>query len=84
MLSVVIKCDIDLNDEEIEKKIKQIVREHNSNPNGITKTELARIFADRWGTSVTMIWDNIIDLIESGQIELRQTKKIQSTLFISE
>jgi len=71
-----------LNDEEIEKKIKQIVKEHNSTPNGITKTELARIFSERWGTSMTTIWNYIIDLIESGQIELRQTKKIQSTLFI--
>lgn len=69
-------------DEEIEKKITEIVREHNSNPCGITKTELTRIFTQRWGTSKTTIWDYIIDMIESGKIELRKTKKIQSTLFI--
>jgi len=71
-----------MNDEEIEKKITQIVEEHNSNPRGITKTELARIFGERWGTSQTTLWTYIIDMIESGKIELRQTKKIQSALFI--
>ena len=71
---------IDMKDEEIEKKITQVVQEHNLN--GITKTELARTFTERWGTSNTTIWDYILDMIESGKIELRQTKKIQSTLFI--
>jgi uncharacterized membrane protein len=71
-----------LNDEEIEKKIIQIISEHTSNLHGITKTELARIFSERWGTSKTTIWTYIQDLIESGQIELRKTKKIQSALFI--
>lgn len=83
-LLIVSIYDIDLNDEEIEEKITQIVKEHNSNPNGITKTELARIFVKRWGTSGTTIWDYIVDMIESGKIELRQTKKIRSTLFIPE
>jgi len=73
-----------LNDEEIEEKISQIVKEHNSNPKGITKTELTRTFTERWGTSQTTIWDYVRDMIESGKIELRQTKKIQSSLFIPE
>jgi len=73
---------IDMKDEEIEKKIIQIVEEYNSNPNGITKTELSRIYTERWGTSKTTIWTFILDMIESGKIELRQTKKIQSALFI--
>ena len=73
-----------LKDQEIEEKIIQIVREHNSNPGGITKTELSRIFSKRWGTSITTIWEYIMEMIESGKIELRKTKKIQSTLFLPE
>jgi len=34
------------------------------------------------GTSKTTIWDFILDMIESGKIELRKTKKIQQALFI--
>ena len=71
-----------MKDEEIEGKIIQIVSEHNSNPNGITKTELTRIFTEKWGTSKTTIWDYILDMIETGKIELRKTKKIQQALFI--
>ncbi|MCE9652090.1 MAG: hypothetical protein K8Q89_03395 [Nitrosarchaeum sp.] len=73
-----------MNDKEIEKKILRIIGEHSSNPHGITKTELTRIFTERWGTGKTTIWDYIVDMIESGQIELRKTKKIQSALFIPE
>ncbi len=71
-----------MNDEEIEKNILQIVQESNSNPHGITKTELTRIYSEKWGTSKTTIWDYIVDMIETGKIELRKTKKIQSALFI--
>ncbi|MBT5171968.1 MAG: hypothetical protein HOL90_06810 [Candidatus Nitrosopelagicus sp.] len=71
-----------MNEKEIEKKIIQIVSEHNSNPNGITKTELTRIYTEKWGTSKTTIWDYILDMIESGKIELRKTKKIQHSLFV--
>jgi hypothetical protein len=71
-----------LKDNEIEQKIIQIIKEHTSNPNGITKTELTRIFTEKWGTSKTTIWDYILEMIESGEIELRQTKKVQSSLFI--
>jgi hypothetical protein len=75
---------MDLIDKEIEGKIIQIIKEHNSTPHGITKTELTRIFTERWGTGKTTIWNYIVDMIEAGQIELRKTKKIQSTLFIPE
>ena len=71
-----------LNDKEIEKKIIDIVRESNSSLHGISKTELTRIFTERWGTSKTTIWDYIFDMINSGQIELKKTKKVQSTLFL--
>jgi len=74
--------DVNLNDKEIEAEIIKIVREHESNPNGVTKTELARIFAERWGTSTATIWHYILDMIELGQIETRKIKKIQSALFI--
>ena len=73
-----------MNDKEIEEKIIQIISEYGSNQNGITKTELTRIFTEKWGTSKTTIWDYIMDMIESGKIELRLTKKVQSTLFIPE
>jgi len=71
-----------LNEKEIENNIIQIVSEHNSDPNGITKTELTRIYTEKWGTSKTTIWDYIFDMVDAGQIELRKTKKIQQALFI--
>ena len=71
-----------MNGEEIERNIIEIVSEHNSNPNGITKTELTRIYTERFGTSKTTIWEYMRDMIESGKIELRKTKKLQQTLFI--
>ena len=71
-----------LYDRDIEEKIIQIVKEHVSNPHGITKTELTRIFAERWGTSKTTLWDYIRDLIDSGKIDLIKTKKQQHALFI--
>jgi len=73
-----------MNDEEIHKKIIQLVRENNSNPNGITKNELARIFTQRWGTSRTTIWDDMKELLLLGTIELRQIKKKQHALFLKE
>lgn len=72
-----------MNEAEINKKIIQIVKENNSNPKGITKTELARIFVERWGTSKNTIWDHILDLIDSDKIELRKVTKHQPTLFLS-
>ena len=71
-----------MDDREIQKKIIQIVRENGSNPYGITKNEVARIYSERWGTSRTTIWDYMMDLIHSGQIELRLVKKQQRALFI--
>jgi len=72
-----------MNDEEIHTKIIQLVRENNSNPNGITKNELARIFTERWGTSRTTIWDDMKELLLLGMIELRQIKKKQHALFLT-
>jgi len=71
-----------MNETEINTKLIQIVRENNSNPKGITKTELARIFIERWGSSRTTIWENIFDLIDSGKIELRKIAKQQHALFL--
>ena len=71
-----------MDDREIQKKIIQIVRENDSNPYGVTKNEVARIYSQRWGTSRTTIWDYMMDLIHSGQIELRLVKKQQRALFI--
>ena len=71
-------------DKEAEQRIIQIIKEHNAVKHGITKTEVARIFSERWSTSYTTIWEYIVDLIENGKIELRQTKKKQSRLFLPE
>ena len=71
-------------DKETERRIIQIIKEHNTIEHGITKTEVARIFSERWGTSYTTIWEYIFDLIETGKIELRKTKKKQSRLFLPE
>ena len=71
-----------MNDNDIYKKILAIIKEHSSYPNGITKTELTRIYSERFGTSKTTIWEYMRDLIDSGKIELRKTKKQQHALFI--
>ena len=71
-----------MNDKEINAKLIEIVKENNSKPKGITKTELARIFIERWGSSKNMIWDYIIDLIDSGKVEFRKVTKQQHALFL--
>jgi len=71
-----------MDDEEVENKILEIIHEYNSNQKGITKTELSRIYAEKWGTSKNAIWDNIMDMIQTNKIELRKIKKVQKTLFI--
>ncbi len=71
-----------MDDTEINTKLIQIVQENNSNPKGITKTELARIFIQRWGSSKNMIWDHILDLIDSDKVEFRKVTKQQHTLFL--
>ena len=73
-----------MDDKVIEGKIIEIISEYTSSKDGITKTELTRIYTEKWGTSKTTIWDYIMDMIESGQIELRLTKKVQRSLFIPE
>jgi len=72
-----------MNEVEINTKLIQIIKENNSNPKGITKTELARIFIERWGSSRSTIWDYILDLIDSGKIELRKVSKQQQALFLT-
>jgi len=73
-----------LDEKDIEKKITEIVEQYTTQPHGISKTELTRIYTEKWGTSKTTIWDYILDMIDSGKIELRMTKKKQNTLFIPE
>jgi len=70
-------------EEEIQRKILQIVSENNSNPNGITKTEMARVYTERWGTTKTTIWYLMNELMDSGKIELKRIKKKQTALFLS-
>ena len=72
-----------MNEVEINTKLIQIIKENNSNPKGITKTELARIFIERWGSSRSTIWDYILDLIDSRKIELRKVSKQQQALFLT-
>ena len=73
-----------MNELEMENRIIQIVSEHNSNPYGITKSELARIFIERWGSSRSTLWDYIRDLIDAGKIELRKVKNKQHSLFMAQ
>ena len=54
-----------LKDDEIYEKLVLIMKENTLNSKGITKTELARTFTERWGLSITTIWGCIDDLIES-------------------
>jgi hypothetical protein len=71
-----------MDDKEIEHNIIAIVNEFGSEPHGMSKTELTRIYTERWGTSKTTIWEYIFELINMGKLELRKTKKQQKTLFI--
>jgi len=71
-----------MNEKEIYKNILSIIKEHNSNPKGISKSELTRIYSERHGTSKTTIWDYILDLIDSGKIESRKLGKVQQSLFL--
>ena len=48
---------------------------HSDTEDGMEKwAEINRIYSEKWGTSKTTIWDYIMDMIESGKIELRKTK----------
>lgn len=73
----------DMSESEIYKNILSIIEEYNSKINGISKTELTRIYTERFGTSKTTIWEYMLDLINSGKIELRKTKKKQYSLFLT-
>jgi hypothetical protein len=72
-----------MGDAEIYENILQIIKEHESNPKGISKTELTRIYTKRYGTSKTTIWEYIFDLINSNKIMLKNITEKQQTLFIS-
>lgn len=73
-----------MDNTEINSKLIEIVKENNSNPKGITKTELARIFVERWGSSKNMLWDHILDLIDSDKVEFRTITKRQQSIFLSQ
>jgi hypothetical protein len=72
-----------LNDNQIYENILKIIEEHQLDPKGITKTELTRIYSQKHGTSKSVIWDYIRDLLEDDKIILKIRTKKQQTLFIS-
>ena len=72
-----------MDDDEIYRNILRAVEEHQSDPKGITKTELARIYSQRWGNSQSVIWDYIRDLIDENKIVLKTRTRKQQTLFIA-
>jgi len=74
---------IKLDDNKINQNILEIIREHQLDPKGITKTELTRIYSQRHGTSKSVIWEYIRDLHEDNKIILKPRTKKQQTLFIS-
>lgn len=71
-----------MNDEEIYDNILKIVKKHGSGTNGITKTEVTRIYTEKHGTSKTTIWDYILDLINLGKLEFKKSGKVQHKLFL--
>ena len=72
-----------MSEQEIYENLLSIVNEESSNQKGITKTQLARIYGERFGTSHTTVWDYMQDLIDNGKLELRKTNKQQRTLFLT-
>ena len=71
-----------LNESQIYENILKIIKEHQLDPKGITKTELTRIYSQKYGTSKSVIWDYIRDLLEYNKIILKTRTKKQQTLFI--
>jgi len=71
-----------LNESQIYENILKIIKEHQLDPKGITKTELTRIYSQKHGTSKSVIWDYIRDLLEYNKIILKTRTKKQQTLFI--
>ena len=72
-----------LDDNQIYENILKIIEEHQLDPKGITKTELTRIYSQKHGTSKSVIWDYIRDLLEEDKIILKTRTKKQQTLFIN-
>ena len=70
-------------DDEIYNHILQIVKQYGSDSKGISKTEVTRIYTEKYGTSKTTIWNYIFDLIDLGKLELRKSGKVQQKLFLS-
>ena len=70
-----------LNESQIYENILKIIKEHQLDPKGITKTEVTRRYTENYGTSNTTIWDYILDLINSGKLEFKKVGKIQHRLF---
>jgi hypothetical protein len=70
-----------MNDEEIYDNILTIVKKYGSDSNGITKTEVARIYTENYGTSKSTVWDYMVDLIDSGKLEFKKVGKVQHRLF---
>ena len=71
-----------LNESQIYENILKIIEEHQLDPKGITKTELTRIYSQKHGTSKSVIWDYIRDLLDDNKIILKARTKKQQTLFI--
>ena len=71
-----------LNESQIYENILKIIEEHQLDPKGITKTELTRIYSQKHGTSKSVIWDYIRDLLDDNKIILKSRTKKQQTLFI--
>jgi len=71
-----------LNESQIYENILKIIKEHQLDPKGITKTELTRIYSQKHGTSKSVIWDYIRDLLDDNKIILKARTKKQQTLFI--
>lgn len=71
-----------MNDGEIYDNILMIVKKYGSDSKGISKTEVTRIYTEKFGTSKTTIWDYILDLIDLGKLDFKKSGKIQHKLFL--
>jgi len=69
-------------DDEIYDNILKIVKKYGSDSKGISKTEVTRIYTEKFGTSKTTIWDYILDLIDLGKLDFKKSGKVQHKLFL--
>ena len=70
-----------MDNKEIYDNILTIVKKYGSDSNGITKTEVARIYTENYGTSKSTVWDYMLDLIDSKKLEFKKVGKVQCKLF---